>query len=129
MSFRYAVLRTLLPSNDLKEQHQVTISIDSDVVSATGYDARMASVSPSDYATNDDLLVDHDEGPLMRRVLAGIAGGMVLLSLISIIFIQVTTGWGWGNAIAIGIFGGFWAGLFFGAAAGNAVHMVKTGSH
>jgi hypothetical protein len=89
----------------------------------------MSSAQPIDYAHDDGLLVDKNEAVLMRRVGAGIIGGMVFFSMISIILMQVSTGWGWGSSIVVGIFGGFWAGLFFGAAAGNAVHIIKSGNH
>ncbi len=86
--------------------------------------------SGTDYAHDDSLLEDPTEGTLVRRVVSGIVGGMVFFSIVGIIMMRVgAPDWGWSSAIWIGLFGGFWAGLFFGAAAGNATHLIKSGDH
>jgi hypothetical protein len=66
-----------------------------------------------------------EDTPLLRSVALGILGGMVAFGVLTTLIIGFAwSDQSWGAAVAIGAFGGFWAGLFFGSAAGIAAYQM-----
>jgi hypothetical protein len=73
-------------------------------------------------------LVNADERPLVRDAVIGILGGMVAFAVLTAVIVRLA--WrdeSWGFAVVIGGFAGFWAGLFFGSAAGIAFFQSREG--
>ena len=62
---------------------------------------------------------DENERPMLRDVVTGVLLGMVLFAIISTLIVRFAfSDQSWGAALVVGGFAGFWAGLFFGSAAG-----------
>lgn len=67
--------------------------------------------------------VDEDERPMLRDVIAGVVLGMVVFAAVTTVIVRLAfADQSWGFALAVGGFAGFWAGLFFGSAAGIIVY-------
>lgn len=63
-----------------------------------------------------------DELGLIRNALVGIVLGMLAFAVLTMLIMRVAASdWGWGAAVGIGAFGGLWAGIMFGSAAGIAL--------